>query len=65
MLAWGDGYAWESLEQSRIGIPIYFMSGNSPGFASEVISFAARVSAAARKKRQADDDADRPHPSSL
>ena len=37
MLAWGDGYGWESLEQSRIGTPIYFMSGNAPGFASEVI----------------------------
>jgi hypothetical protein len=30
-----------------------------------VTSFAARVSAAAQKKRQADDDADRSHPSSL
>jgi CubicO group peptidase (beta-lactamase class C family) len=37
MLAWGEGYGWESLEQSRIGTPIYFMSGNAPGFASEAI----------------------------
>ena len=37
MLTWGDGYGWESLEQSRVGTPIYFMSGNAPGFSSEVI----------------------------
>ena len=37
MLAWGEGYGWESLEQSRVGTPIYFMSGNAPGFTSETI----------------------------
>jgi CubicO group peptidase (beta-lactamase class C family) len=32
-----DGYGWESLPTSRVGAPIYFMSGQSPGVSSELI----------------------------
>jgi len=37
MLDWGDGYGWERDEDSPANDPLYFQSGNGPGFASNLI----------------------------
>jgi D-alanyl-D-alanine carboxypeptidase len=40
MLDWGDGYGWTTTTNPRLKEPVYFMNGQSPGFASIVIYMA-------------------------
>ncbi len=45
ILDWGDGYGWTKTVNPRLKAPVYYMNGQSPGFASVVI-YMPRIDAA-------------------